>query len=83
MLALRVAGFLNDDGKHARIAAAILKLANGDLARLYQMIDAAEGDWRDVLAWAEYARYCAAPMGANRDAEQEADWREYQDWFLR
>jgi hypothetical protein len=83
LLALRVAGFLTDSGKHARVSAAVLKLASGDLARLYSMIDAAERDWRDVIAWAEYARYRAAPIGRNRDEEEEADWREYQDWFFR
>jgi hypothetical protein len=37
-----------------RVQLAILKLANGDLAKLAEMVAIAKRDYRDVLSWAEY-----------------------------
>ncbi len=38
---------------HERILLAIIRLASGDLVKLWQMADAAKSDWRDVLYWAD------------------------------
>jgi hypothetical protein len=38
-----------------RVQIAILALSEGDEAKLTHFIDAAKGDYRDVLAWAEHA----------------------------
>ena len=37
-----------------RVRMACLKLGKGDLGKLMNAINAAQQDWRDVLAWAEY-----------------------------
>ena len=37
-----------------RVQLAILKLAEGDIDKLLHFTQAAKGDFRDVLYWAEY-----------------------------
>lgn len=37
-----------------RVQLDVLTLANGDLAELKRMVDAANVDWRDVLYWVDY-----------------------------
>lgn len=78
---------LNSDSEagRRRIAAAILKLANGELSELNQLIEQANSDYRDVIAWAEYPRVFKAGFGElSEQAEHkanEADWNKYQDWL--
>jgi len=38
----------------ARVQLAIITLSRGEPEELYRMVDAAQGDYRDVLFWAEY-----------------------------
>ncbi|HUG92879.1 MAG TPA: hypothetical protein VML55_18705 [Planctomycetaceae bacterium] len=72
----------------ARVHLAILKLANGDLDRLLDATHTAIRDWRDVLAAAEFPRYCRE-VGfrdvpeAVKDAVIEDDRRQYQEWLNR
>lgn len=78
---------LNSDSEagRRRIAAAILKLANGELNELNQLIKQANSDYRDVIAWAEYPRVFKAGFGELTDEEElqanKADWKEYQNWL--
>ena len=81
-------------GSRQRVQLAILKLAGGDLDRLLDCIQTAMGDFRDVLAAAEYSRYvkeswarlirkaeAMSPQEAERTMEE--DWNEYQAWLCR
>jgi hypothetical protein len=63
-----------------RVKLAILKLAQGDLARLEEFTKVASTDYRDVLAWAEYPAYFKAPK-PERDAAIERDWSQYVRWL--
>jgi len=72
----------------ARVRLAILKLANGDLDRLTDATKTAIEDYRDVLAAAEYPRYCREVGFADtpESAEQaviDDDWRQYREWLER
>lgn len=74
-----------EDWQHEtlRVRMACLKLAAGDLVRLRAAVAAACGDYRDVLASAEYPRYLRAH---NADATRDAvalDWQELRDWLHR
>ncbi|MGV3661983.1 MAG: hypothetical protein ACO1TE_17495 [Prosthecobacter sp.] len=71
-----------------RVHMAILKLANGDLLQLRHMTNIACGDFRDVLAWAEYQRYSEVTRSdkATREVKEKAmqeDWHEYEAWLHR
>ncbi|MEM9519321.1 MAG: hypothetical protein AAGA37_08380 [Actinomycetota bacterium] len=74
----------NHPGAVARVSAAVLRLADGDLERLRSAVATALGDWRDVIAAAEYPRYMGLPEGADataRAAAIEADGSSYQVWL--
>jgi len=72
---------------------AILKLSDGQLARLSEMVVAAKRDYRDVLMWAEYpaegqALWAAASdLSADEREELEKlrteDRRQYEEWLRR
>ena len=85
-LALLAAYESNSDQPY-RVQLAALKLAHGDLRELQQWIAAANRDYRDVLAAAEYpltmARSPGSRMVSEEEREQlaEADWRQYQRWL--
>ncbi len=72
-----------------RVHVAALKLAAGNIERLRQEIEGARRDYRDVLAYAEYPGYFRrVPAHGRLPAEEEqriidADWKQYQDWFVR
>jgi hypothetical protein len=53
----------DEHGFTPRVQRAILMLAEGDLDRLRHYVQAATGDWRDVLWWAEYPEPHRAGMG--------------------
>ena len=57
-----------DEAGYQRVLLAIVKLAEGDVARLARTAEAARKDWRDVLYWAEYPR----------DARGASSWEELQ-----
>lgn len=70
-----------------RVQLAILKLSNGDPAKLQGYIEAARLDYRDVLAWAEYPEQLRS--GKTRyntplkeyEAILKADRQQYDDWL--
>ena len=67
-----------------RVRAAVLKLAGGDLMTLREQVGEAGADVRDVLAAAEYRRYCALPPDATEDEKRaaiEEDAARYRVWF--
>ena len=72
-----------------RVRAAILKLANGDRARLLEELAVAKRDYRDVLAGAEYLTYGALtlrdPAASPEDVQRAitSDWAQFQDWLHR
>jgi len=90
-----VLAMLDDYGRETwhrelhRVRVATLKLAAGNLKRLRQEIEGAKCDYRDVLAAAEYPGYFKGVPGPGRlpaDEERriiDADWKQYQDWFVR
>jgi hypothetical protein len=73
----------SESGKN-RICAAILKLANGDISKLDDLVIKANFDFRDIVSEAEYPE--ASKHGFdNRNEEDEKrdylkDWREYSAW---
>ncbi len=70
----------------ARIKLAVLKLANGEFAKIQEYVDVAIIDFRDVLSLAEYPAYNHKTFMLP-DAEQESiitkDWKQYQEWLTR
>ena len=83
-----VTSILAKCGSSPRVHLAILKLSHGDLKLLKQQTEVAIGDYRDVLAAAEYLHY-NQPGRPGIDAETarreaiKADWKEYQTWLHR
>jgi phage tail protein X len=68
-----------------RVRLAVLKLAGDDLDRLRSNVRAAKGDYRDVLAWAEYPAQMKSDSWRLPEAErqrlQEADQAQYLAWL--
>jgi hypothetical protein len=64
-----------------RVQMACLKLAGGCLARLRRVVDAACGDFRDVLAAAEYPAYLRAATRAEIEEAICTDWTQLQTWL--
>jgi hypothetical protein len=68
-----------------RVRLAVLKLAGDDLERLRSNVRAAKGDYRDVLAWAEYPAQIKADSWRLPDDERErlvqADLAQYHAWL--
>ncbi len=62
---------------------ACLKCAAGDAAKVVGMVEAAQQDYRDVLAWAEYPRYMLASDEEERQRAIVDDWAELQAWLQR
>ena len=91
MSVLREYGVKKCEGEHARVYLAALKLANGSLEKLKREIEAANRDFRDIIAAAEYPRYFrAASMvsmnGASRREKERIiaeDWQQYECWLRR
>jgi hypothetical protein len=54
-----------------RVRLAILKLSEGKLTELQRMTDAAKGDYRDVLMWAEYPEEGKALWSLSPDLTDE------------
>lgn len=86
----QVRGVLARYGKDAwqtgalRVQMACLKLAKGDPQAVEKYIEVARGDFRDVLAWAEYPSYFKGFMAGTPEAREEAierDWRQLQAWL--
>jgi hypothetical protein len=69
-----------------RVRLAILKLADGNLDQLLDSAEVATKDHRDVLATAEYPRYCREIGFDEGDKEKTRtviadDWRQYREWL--
>jgi hypothetical protein len=77
--------------EQARVRLAALKLAKGDLEKLKDEITAAKGDYRDVLAAAEYPKYfytvaLFGMKGASRKERQRMiteDGAQYEAWLRK
>lgn len=71
----------------SRVQLAVLKLSDGDPDKLQHYIEAAQIDYRDVLAWAEYPqqmRSGATRSNTPRDEYETilaADRRQYESWL--
>ena len=70
----------------ARVRLAVLKLANKNLKQLRYWIEQARLDYRDVLAPAEYPKYCRwGRVDTASEEEQrkviDADWAQYERWL--
>jgi hypothetical protein len=73
-----------------RVQLAILKLSNGKFDQIRRFVSEANGDYRDVIAPAEYPRLNALGFVGVEKLSQlerkqlsEDDWRDYQEWFSR
>ena len=66
-----------------RVRMACLKLADGDLHSLRKCVRDACGDYRDVLAWAEYPAYMRAHGQNEQEKAIHQDWAELQQWLHR
>ncbi len=70
-----------------RVRLGILKLAGGDPKRVKEHLEAANCDWRDVLAGAEYPEYYQKLFGIHKMPKKDIeaiiarDWKQYQDWL--
>ena len=77
-------------GEKDRVHLAILKLSEGDVARLQRNVEAATIDFRDVIAPAEYPEFCKVGfVGVSRMTKEEindlrkSDWEQYEKWLNR
>jgi hypothetical protein len=68
-----------------RVRVAALKLSEGSLDRLRELMASAKQDYRDVLAWAEYPEELRSPTWRLPAAEQArirtADRAQYLAWL--
>jgi hypothetical protein len=79
------------EAEPTRVRLALLKLCDGKLTELAAMLLAAQTDYRDVLAWAEYPEEAAATWSAGTDLSLEQrrelkairarDREQYQAWL--
>lgn len=89
---LRVLSEFQEEGSERevyRVQLAVLKLAAGSMDGLRSHIESAKGDYRDVLAWAEYPLYFQSSCTGDEDSAAEeqriidADWKQYREWLDR
>jgi len=68
-----------------RVRLAVLKLAGADLQQLHSYVDAAKGDYRDVLAWAEYPAQMESDSWQLPPNERklliDRDREQYENWL--
>ena len=69
-----------------RVRMAALKLSAGDIVKLKEYTNIAMGDYRDVLAFAEYPNYMKekdiqSSSSEHRKAIIDKDWKQYCDWL--
>jgi len=76
------------DAEPHRVHLAILKLSGGSIDKLRKNVELARGDYRDVLAPAEYPKFWELGFVGVEDLTpkerrqlQEDDWRQYQAWL--
>ena len=76
----------SDERGRNRVHAAAMKLADGDVEQLSHVIEAANADYRDVLAWAEYPSQMKLGFDTEKDAMRDAlnsDKDQYQAWLSK
>lgn len=84
---LREALLKYTDKESLRVHLAILKLSEGDPEKLLSYIEAAKGDYRDVLAWAEYPEQLSSGKTRYNTPLEEyevmlkRDRRQYEKWL--
>ena len=66
-----------------RVQMACLKLADGDVEQLERAVEIVCGDYRDVLAFAEYRGFAEATTVEAEKAAIESDWEQLQAWLHR
>lgn len=68
-----------------RFSAAVLKLANGDLSKIDDLVTKCNYDFRDIVSVAEYPKYSDFDLGeipADKTKKiYESDWTKYSDWL--
>ena len=86
--AAEIMDVLDGCGRRAQIQLAVLKLCEGDREQLPRLVEMANRDWRDVIAYAEYPEEMRTGFVGMRDLsrnEQEAlrkrDRRQYLEWL--
>ena len=68
-----------------RLAAAVLRLSNGDLAKIDSYIDKCNYDYRDIVMQAEYPR--SSKLGFDKTTSDKSkqiyldDWTDYANWL--
>ena len=68
-----------------RVRLAILKLAGRDPEKVEKYVHSARGDYRDVLAWAEYPNQMRVQCGLGIAAREELirrDREQYERWLF-
>jgi hypothetical protein len=66
-----------------RVKCACLKLSEGNIDRLREIVKVACVDYRDVLAWAEYPRQMRIPAGRPIGDAVAKDMKQLQDWLKK
>ena len=81
-------GTQQGDAEPHRVHVAVLKLSGGSIGKLREHVVLAKGDYRDVLAPAEYPKFWELGLVGVEDLTakerrqlQEDDWRQYQAWL--
>ena len=75
-----------DEDSRSRVQLAVLKLSDGDIDKLADLVQIAKKDYRDVLAWAEYPeemRTSPAEMKALPPKEVRAIRRRDREQYLQ
>jgi len=74
------------EGKN-RLLAAVLKISNGDIAKIDSYITLCNNDYRDVLSQAEYPKMSKQGFGQTSANKLKdiylKDWLEYSKWLKR
>lgn len=73
---------VSEGNQSFRVVAAALKLSKGRIERLKEEMLAANRDYRDILAAAEYPTQfrCCPPAKATEEMKR-ADKQQYEEWF--
>ena len=69
----------------ARVHLAILKVADGNLDKLAEIVEVAISDFRDVVSMAEYPNFTYRYGTDTMDRQQaiDDDWKQYREWLDR
>ena len=70
------------DYERERVQIAVLKLSEGSMDRLEEFVSAAQGDYRDVLAGAEYPEEFRLPIYDSNDKRVQDARRRDREQYL-